>query len=184
MITTRLIQRLKKPIESKENPLIFVSNRLSFGGGLVNGGLSNDAMKLLNPIFRFDYMGSSEFEWGAVPQTLARILEYSKKGILKKSEAVFGEIKLKKEVYYLCKKEDEEKVIQRITSLANKGDYDDKDIFLKEPSCLKVNLEKDPKDIYHETYGWIELDNDFMFFIDKGMFDKILILFGLKKEKK
>ena len=61
-----LIQRLRKPHESCE---VF-----SFGGGLVNGGLSPDAMKLIRPLCSFDYMGASEFEWGAVPNALKKLV--------------------------------------------------------------------------------------------------------------
>lgn len=54
---TYLVQRLNRPTNGYDNPF-------SFGGGLKNGGLSEDAMKLLRPIFSFDYMGSAEFEFG------------------------------------------------------------------------------------------------------------------------
>ena len=46
-----LIQRLNKPREY-EGKLKGLENAFSFGGGLVNGGLSKEAMELLN----FDYM--------------------------------------------------------------------------------------------------------------------------------
>ena len=55
-----LIQRLEKS-KNYVNPF-------SFGGGLVNGGLSKDAMSLLKPIFSFDYMGSAEFDFGVLPK--------------------------------------------------------------------------------------------------------------------
>jgi hypothetical protein len=60
---TWLIQRLEKSHGNYDNPF-------SFGGGLKNGGLSPDAMNLLRPIFSFDYMGSAEFEFGAIPKSL------------------------------------------------------------------------------------------------------------------
>ena len=180
MIRTHLIQRLQKPANNGNSPIGKMIDSLSFGGGLINGGLSQEAMGLLRSILRFDYMGSAEFEFGAVPQSLYNIFEYSKKGLLKKSEAVFGEIKFKKPVYYLCRKEDEEEVKRRITHLATKGDFKpDNTISLKEYSHLKDSIEKE-EDI-HMAFGWLELDNDFMFFTDKEMFHKILILFGLKK---
>lgn len=59
---TCLIQRLLKPNKSS------LSNIFNFGGGLKNGGLSDDAISMLNPIFSFDYMGSAEFEFGAIPE--------------------------------------------------------------------------------------------------------------------
>jgi len=53
MKDTYLVQRLNKPVSNTGMEMF------SFGGGLKNGGLSGDAMKLLRPIFSFDYMGSS-----------------------------------------------------------------------------------------------------------------------------
>lgn len=65
-----LIQRLKKPSPSDS---IFADNPFAFGGGYKNGGLSDQAMNLLRDIFQFDYMGSAEFEFGAVPIALNAI---------------------------------------------------------------------------------------------------------------
>jgi hypothetical protein len=180
MIRTHLIQRLEKPLESESKLFNDLRDSLAFGGGLVNGGLNNDAMKLLRPVFRFDYMGSAEFEFGAVPQTLASIFEYSKRRLLKKPEAVVGNVKLKKPVYYICRKEDEKEVIERIEILGIKGDLGDKGgnkISLKESCNLKESLNRED---WSQAVGWIELDNDFMFFIDEEMFNKTLKLFGLK----
>lgn len=49
----------------------------AFGGGKVNGGISPDVMKLLNKVFSFDYMGSAEFEWGAVPTAIKSLFTNS-----------------------------------------------------------------------------------------------------------
>lgn len=76
-----LVQRLTTPSPSK-GPLGALANAFSFGGGLVNGGLSKEAMALLQPIFGFDYMGSSEFEHGAVPKTLGKLAECAAKNEL------------------------------------------------------------------------------------------------------
>ncbi len=50
-------------------------NPFAFGGGLVQGGLTKAAMDALP--FRFDYMGASEYEWGAVPECLYTMAENS-----------------------------------------------------------------------------------------------------------
>ncbi len=49
MSRSRLIQRLNKPTG--------FTNPFAFGAGHPTGGLSDEAMKLLNSIFSFDYMG-------------------------------------------------------------------------------------------------------------------------------
>lgn len=81
MIPTTLIQRLRQPIHKlHESPRGLALASMSFGGGLPNGGLSDEAMKLLLPIFEFDYMGSSEFEHGAVPRTLQAMARMASDG--------------------------------------------------------------------------------------------------------
>ncbi len=60
-----LIQRLLAPVDYTS---------LSFGGGLRNGGLSDKAMELLRGIWSFDYMGSAEFEYGAVQEALEKLV--------------------------------------------------------------------------------------------------------------
>lgn len=72
-----LIQRLKRPHKS-DGPLGDLARCFAFGGGLADGGMSKEAYALVNKLWRFDYMGSSEFEWGAVPAALAAIYEYRK----------------------------------------------------------------------------------------------------------
>ena len=46
-----------------------------------NGGLSNEAMDLIRGIWSFDYMGASEFEWGAIPKALGEIAKLKPDGI-------------------------------------------------------------------------------------------------------
>ncbi len=73
MIKPYLIQRLKKPTNPKNGLLSKVVESFNFGGGYKNGGLSKDTMELIRNIFSFDYMGSAEFEYGALPKALDKI---------------------------------------------------------------------------------------------------------------
>lgn len=170
-----LIQRLKKPFEQQSN-LTKISNLLSFGGGLINGGLSDDGMKLIDDIFRFDYMGSAEFEWGAVPKALQKIAKSIKSytTISFDAETKSGN---KKMVHAICDSESCDIVKERILKWA----YDEMGAnrgFTKERVCISENI--DESKYSREVCGWLELDNGFFFFTDADMFFKTANLFGVK----
>jgi|JI10StandDraft_1071094.scaffolds.fasta_scaffold00684_14 hypothetical protein len=171
-----LIQRLQKPTG--------MLNPFSFGGGLVNGGLSPEATSLLKGIWQYDYMGSAEFEWGAVPESLKTIASYSKDFTTGKVKVV-GSFKdysgtisvVKKEerdIFFACRERQMEEVIQCIQLLANdvKHDYRTKErVGLAQAICNKDE----------RTCGWHDIDNDFLFFTDEKMFLEFTKLFGLKE---
>jgi hypothetical protein len=187
-----LIQRLKKPFK-QQSVLADLSNPFSFGGGLVNGGLSKDAMELLKDIWRYDYMGSAEFEWGAVPKSLQQIGEYSINGNLTSFEfEVTSEVSdisydfakkrnkiVKKKanaiVYVVCHKDFTEQIKGFITNMASK----DKGYRLKESLNFKESI--CGFEYHTDTVGWHDIDNHYLFFTDKEMFDKISVVFGLNE---
>jgi len=189
MESSYLIQRLLKPYK---NPVgVLKDNPFSFGGGLVNGGLSNEAMDLLRPIFRFDYMGSAEFEFGEVPRTLSKIVENKDKYIaweflvnyryeswFKKKETFTG----KKPVYVICQKDWIDNVKDVIWYHA-KNSYGNTQHYTKECVFLNRALAENCEDEWPKKYqGWLELDNGYFFFSNKEMFDKTCELFGITKE--
>jgi hypothetical protein len=159
-----LIQRLSKPA-GKVNPF-------SFGGGLVNGGLSKEAMGILTGIFSFDYMGATEFEWGAVPAALQFIAESAdKKGVGVVSGQHQG-------VFYIAPKPYEAGVKAVIDGLL----ADEGTLRLEEYCGLKDAM--DPKAdrgmFYKNNVGWLELNNGFFMFTDHEMFENTKRLFGVK----
>lgn len=166
---TRLVQRLIKPCEAKGKKMQLVSELFSFGGGLENGGLSDDAMSLLRPIFSFDYMGSSEFEWGAIPKFFQRTAENVNLfsgweiEINKTPIFVIGQIELQKQIE------------KRIKELAKNK------CWLKEFSLfdVAVGLNKYAKKKDCKTIGWLELDNTFAFFVDEEAFNAMIKFFGV-----
>lgn len=170
MKRTYLIQRLQKPhvfkIDGKE-----FDNPFSFGGGLKNGGLSEDAMKLLRQLFSFDYMGSSEFEWGAVPNCLSFLAKQSSNNNLIANEMI---LEKDEKIYYLCPKEYQETVIDTIKKLRK----NDKDIRLKEYCGLKEYF-TEQKEYHKKNIGWLELDNGFAFFVDGEIFKNFCSLLGI-----
>lgn len=168
-----LIQRLRKPlvISGKE-----IGNPFAFGGGLKNGGLSNEAMKLLQDIFSFDYMGSAEFEFGAVPAAIQFLAKQSVEHNILTGQLTFGKGQT---VFYICPKPYEEFVKKLIHDLKTMTPY----VQLKEGCGLKNYFESDHE--YHKrTVGWLELDNGFAFFVDQGMFNKFCKLLGVAITKR
>lgn len=185
---SRLVQRLKTPFKS-DDPLASLADAFAFGGGLKNGGLSDNAMGLLSDIFRFDYMGSSEFEWGAVPKTLTRIAEKADryktfqfvipmsavaKGWRNRSIPKSADSAATATIYVICDKSWVEEVKSRICTWAGE-EYNSG---LKEDTQLSCVLR--PTEEWHTyTRGWLELDNGFFFFVDRDMWEKTARLFGI-----
>ena len=170
MKKTRLIQRLHKPAKKINNPF-------SFGVGLKNGGLSDDAMELINGVFSFDYMGASEFEHGAVPLALQEMKECSlSAGLI----ASIMKTKKGEEVFLIIPSKHEKKIIQRINLIRN-GTQRHGEFLLKEHCGLREYFDSD-QEWNKKNVGWLELDNAFMFFVDKEMWQKTCELFELKAE--
>ena len=180
MKNTYLVQRLKKPYKSdKVNPY-------AFGGGLRDGGIPEDGMKLIKDVFRFDYMGSAEFEFGAVPETLAKISENFEKLIGFTVHIPYeykdwkndDKIKGIKPVHIICEKEYRAEVVERIKKFA-KTDYNN----TKERICLNESLANEEINDNFDIVGWLELNNGFLFFSDKEMFDKTCNIFDINEVK-
>lgn len=179
-----LIQRLQKPYQFKDDasPMMkSLANAFSFGGGLVNGGISKEAMGLLNKIWNYDYMGSSEFEWGAVPKSLELIAK-SISSYVAGETLVTGkvhdyrndkDIEKKAIVYFVCKKDDEKEVCEWISKFANdkKRDYRTKESVCLADAICESGYRKD-------TGGWHDIENHYLFFTDKTMYENFCKLFG------
>jgi hypothetical protein len=185
MESSWLIQRLERP--SDGTALLGRDNPFSFGGGLRNGGLSDEAMDLLRGIFSFDYMGAAEFEFGAVPAALREIAKNAKhyrafsfsiayadvpahwrdkSGVTPSGNAV---------VYVICSAAHAEEVEDRIRGWASR-EYGNR---LKAESQLASTLRPDPE-YQSRVCGWLELDNGFFFFTDDAMWEKTARLFGIE----
>ena len=177
-----LVQRLERPYERRR--LLGLDNPFAFGGGLVNGGLSKDAMDLLRGVFRFDYMGAAEFEWGAVPKALNTIAKAAKQYCAFSVRIPLAEVarhwrdKSKgtpvgnAEVYVICRREQAAPVETQIREWAAGRER------LKESTRLAAAL-RPVAEWDTETCGWLELDNGFFFFTDKVMFEATTRLFGV-----
>ena len=178
------IQRLTKPLVRKGGEA--VANPFSFGGGLRHGGLSEEALELLTPIMGFDYMGSSEFERGALPEALhkmanaGQLMAFSmevetgaKSDGYDKNEADGA---LKDTVFVLCPSPWREEVEKRIKKFAKKDDMREtrERVLLERSIRLRAKGEHEPN-----ILGWIEINNGYAFFIDEEMWRKTCAVFGV-----
>jgi len=163
---TWLLQRLQTSRGQDYN------NPFLFGGGLKNGGLAEDAYKMLNGCFSFDYMGAAEYEFGAIPETLQQIAKDIK-------DYSTCEILINKmPVYVVFNNNFKEETVERVKELS-KGTTQTKG-YNDFNSALGLN-KYSPKEKCR-TIGWMELDNGFFFFTEKQAFDRLCTLFGLKSE--
>lgn len=119
-------------------------------------------VKGLDAILQFDYMGSAEFEFGALPASLTKIRENNSEYELF-SLRVHG---LKDRIVSVyCKVSDREGVIDAINKLA------DNEFHLKEYSGFDRWF-KGNKSTWQSNFWW-DIDNDFMFWsTGDGQFDK------------
>jgi hypothetical protein len=160
---TYLIQRLNEPAERKGKALV---NPFSFGAGY--SGLEQKTEETLAGIFSFDYMGAAQFEDGIVQRALKSVSEYFSANYFATGTCYLPD---EKEVYYLCRKEDEKGVKKTIEKLYS----NERSFYLKEPTWLKQSLNEE--DFLKDRAGWLELNNNFIFFKDKKMYKRILELF-------
>ena len=178
-----LIQRLLAPYKGKPG-VLSIANIFAFGGGYKNGGLSDNAMDLIKDIFQFDYMGSAEFEFGAVPKALSKIAEGVNKG-----EYIAFRLPIKwkykdwrtnktdkgvRDVWIICNKTDDLEVISRINKFATDSYHNTKERIILDASLAEAEYS-------NKTIAWLELDNGFMFFKDKECFEKMANLLGIKE---
>lgn len=163
MNTPYLIQRLEKPYDY-ENPF-------AFGGGLQRGGIDKEAFQLIKKVMSFDYMGSAEFEWGAVPKALQVLNEALDLATFELKDSTETPI-----IWGICLPKDEEEVIKWVAD-ASVGTHGR----LKEHLGFKEALGKEK---YTKAVGWLKIeendycDSPFMFFIDKQMYEDVLKLFN------
>lgn len=162
MERTWLVQRLQAPLGGKM--------AAGWNDFATMGGFNKKAGELLAQVYNFDYMGSSEFEFGAIPKSFQRIANYSRKG-----DAVVGAVSLTRPVHYVCDRTMQKGVESIIQQLAQNK------LRLQEPTFFERALAGDEFAVKYK--GWLELNNDFMFFVDGEMYDNTLNLFGIGQPK-
>ena len=160
----RYIQRLNAPA-GRVNPY-------SFGGGLRNGGLNEDAMSKVSEIASFDYMGAAEYEFGKLPEAFSLIFTRSQTIPLS-----LKKIKVKgSDVWVLTNESVLEEAVKVVKKLGTTKKMEWK---LKCPSLFSSILSGRITGI--PTKGWIDLENGYMFFIDEDMAKKFKDLLSPEK---
>lgn len=121
----------------------------------------NPDKKGIDRILSFDYMGSAEFEFGALPASLKRIRD-------KLEDYMYSTMLLpeKKSLVVFHRKEDKDVVVANINSIA------DGTIHLKEWCDLKywINSVSNSPIFKCENDFWWDIVNDYMFWKDNKQF--------------
>jgi hypothetical protein len=141
-------------------------------GIILEKGLVEEIGKIFESMMIFDYMGSSEFEWGALPKSLEYAVRYAKD---KDYVACEIEVESRKNkntsVFYICHKDIEEPVVSWIRKAAK-----DEHQRCQEGVRLQEAIDKE---YCYNACGWYDLENRFWFFTDRDMFLNIKKLFGV-----
>lgn len=155
--------------------------------------MTKEARQVLQAAFEFDYMGSAEFEFGAVPEALEKIYDKREAFVVGEVEIPTSKIKIdewekkhysltkdkKKTIYIWACPEHLDYVKELVVSLAT----NERSNRLKERSMLRYQFLEE-KDGYKDNLGgWLELDNGFFFFTDEKMFRNTLTVFGVEAGK-
>jgi hypothetical protein len=168
-------------------------NPHAFVGGLVNGGFTDEAMREISKVLRFDYMRSAGFEWGAVAKTFKRIVErreeYTRdmltlhKSNIKLDSLDSRRYEVKKNVHNIfifCHRHHNAEVKKRISMMAW-GDSLPLDQKTHLPRSL-ADCKKPNHGKLFDIVGWMELENGFFFFSEEEMWNRVCgDLFGIWK---
>ena len=159
-----LIQRIKAPyLKEVKSPLQAL---IKFG--LAATGLPKEAKELISTICVFDYMGSSEYEFGAIPKALRQMTKRKLVAITPTIAFSYRDYRNSKDitgnrtVYIIAPELDIEEVQKRIENLAIGKEN------CKERTQFSASLAEAKYDA--DILGWFDLDNHFMFFKDVKMF--------------
>jgi hypothetical protein len=191
---TRLVQRLSPPHEE-------YTGAWSFGCGHKHGGLNQEAWNIITKLCFFEYMGSAEFEFGALPKAFQSMVsnmddleaylvyvvgspefpfnrKFNAYGY-EELESIKKKHPIEATVFVLAPKHIRPHVEETIHAIV----FDEQR--LQDPANLNDTIFCDPEwDERSEwarkkTCGWIELDNGFMFFSNEDMWRDFCRLFGV-----
>lgn len=177
-----LIQRFSAPPKKTGSPLD--NAHRVFGGGAMR--LSEEAWDLLDAIFTVDYMGSAEFEFGALPKCLTRMLAAADSYVRGSTEVTpFNDARnyrkgtclpdpTPKRVWFFCHQKHAGLLPVLLQELA--------------ATPLQHRLKENPRfaqalDPVSEfdggTQAWLDIQNDYFFSHNPEMFSKFADMLGI-----
>lgn len=174
MKRTWLVQRLTRPVETADGEL-FSENPFSFGGGRKSGGLSDEAMDALRPLFGFDYMGADEYEYGAVAESLADLAARAADTggayefrVNTKSGTLWVVTDINASQLDIC---------QRVKDLASGkvGDRDDT------AYSMQHAVDSD-SEVFKRVVGWLDIANAYLIFTEESRAKAAADLFSGREE--
>jgi len=113
----------------------------------------------IDGILRFDYMGSSEFEWGALPKALKEIKEHL-------SEYTYSDVPIKNKIVTLfCKTSDRSEILNILNELAE-------DQIRLQEQCAFSFWVKDQEKSFYKCDLWWDIGNNYMFWKKNNDFEK------------
>lgn len=202
MKNSRFIQRFGQP----NNQRMKIDQ--AFGGAALQ--LKQEAWDILYDILTIEHMGAAEFEFGALPKTLNQMchVELIKFSFLIKAKRIQPnwnrQSKARKERHaYIaqCKREGvkpkrakpiiaaADRIVYVICPAALKTPVEERILDLAANKCNDLKRDTgftyalDPVDERDKrTCGWLDLDNNFMFFTDNEMWGKMWAMFESFKQ--
>lgn len=136
-------------------------------------GMSENAMSVCRSIWKFRYMGNARFEDGSIQRMLAKIVgdpEHYAGWTLDLDGAV---------VFVISMAADRAEISERIGTWATTEDteYPFSQPHRTSEQVLLWQALQDPPQT--KACGWLELDNGFMFFTDRTMFERTTTTFSI-----
>ncbi len=107
----------------------------------------------LNDFIKFDYMGSSEFEYGSLPKSFHKMVD-SFRSIVKNKTAISDNT-----IHYICLKKDEEEFLNHLDKLV-KSEYMTKEYTDMEKLHKKGNFDFDAEFWWDIENQWIASTNE------------------------
>lgn len=184
----RLVQRLLKPFANAAQSRGKTSVDMVFGGAR---DLTQEQHDVISDLFRLDAMGSAHFEFNSVPDALYRLVtnenlrSFQVDITADPRKGNLGHYKIQpktKTVYAIAEPAIINDVITFIKESAEDRNPDLKResnfefAFFQDEISAKASFQANTRGIC----GWHDIENDFMFFLDQSMFDRVRERFGIK----
>jgi hypothetical protein len=135
--------------------------------GKIKSPLAEEHTRLSNAV-DFEYMGSSEFEWGALPQSFRRMQAYKDKWVMRKVPEIFEEGGPCLRVFSSLNDVEFEIYKGYLLRLRGVGEP----MHLKESSHFDVASRARSKYIAETTFWW-DITNDVMFGFSKPFMNRL-----------